>query len=100
MDKQAFQEEPPFPEGLKLAQLEVIDYEKLANGPDADEARRLFEACKHYGFFYLKLDQSEKGQQLLDLAKETFTLQKKVFDLPSEEKRPYDTGQFLGYVHL
>ncbi|GAT24535.1 1-aminocyclopropane-1-carboxylate oxidase [Aspergillus luchuensis] len=98
MDKQAFQEEPPFPEGLNLAQLEVIDYDKLVNGPDADEAGRLFEACKHYGFFYLKLDHSEKGQQLLDLVKETFTLQKKVFDLPVEEKRPYDTGQFLGYT--
>jgi hypothetical protein len=99
MDKQAFDQEPPFPDGLNVAQLEVINYDKLAHGTDQAEALRLFEACKHYGFFYLKLDGSEKGQKLLEIVKQAFALQKNVFDLPLEEKQPYDQGTFFGYIY-
>jgi len=100
MDHHAFDKEPPFPEGLKLANLEKLSLARLLDQNDKVEASRLFEACKFYGFFYLDLESCEEGKKLLDIVQQLFRLSDEVFALPIEEKNKYDNatkGSFFGY---
>lgn len=82
---------PAFPDDIKTAPLPVIDYSKLVDG-DVGECKRMFQACKDAGFFYLANHQVE-SDSMYDLAE-------KIFDLPLEEKLKYDmgaTGNYYGY---
>ncbi|TAQ85502.1 hypothetical protein B7494_g6169 [Chlorociboria aeruginascens] len=100
MDVHDFENEPPFPEGLKLAALEKISLAKLLDVNDAEEAQRLVEACKHYGFFYIRLDDCAEGVEIMDVVKKLFKLSDEVFAEPLEEKNKYDLsekGSFFGY---
>jgi len=99
MDRHAFDNEPPFPEGLKLASLEKISLARLLDEKDNEESSSLLEACKFYGFFYLDLDSCEEGKKLLEVVQKLFHLSDEVFALPLEEKNKYDNatkGSFFG----
>ena len=98
MDSDTFSKEVPFPSGLKTANLETISLGELERGATA-ESTRLLDACKHYGFFYLDLKNTETGAELLDVVAELFPVSQQVFELPQAEKQQYDLkdkGSFFG----
>ena len=102
MDSRAFSKEIPFPEGLKTANLETISLGQLEKGSEGESAR-LFKACKHYGFFYLNLENTETGAELLDVVAKLFPVSQQVFELPQDEKQRYDLkdkGSFFGYRYM
>jgi isopenicillin N synthase-like dioxygenase len=82
------------PPGTQVAELETIHLGQLAAG-DAEEAVKLFRACKKHGVFYLDLRQ----QQHLDhddtfvksgTINDVYALSEALFDLDVEEKMAYD----------
>lgn len=79
---------PPFPEGLKTIDLDTISLYKIQNG-DPAEQERLFEACKSWGFVYLDLRQSERGEAILHGVDDIARLAEKIMSLPMEEKMKY-----------
>jgi isopenicillin N synthase-like dioxygenase len=98
MDAKDFEKEEPFPEGLKIAELETLSLAKILDAENA-ETKRLFEACKAYGFFYLNLQDSDTGIELLDSAASMFRFSEGLFNLPEDEKAKYDLkgrGSFYG----
>lgn len=98
MDSHTFSKETPFPKGLKTANLETISLGQLEQGVAA-ESSRLMNACKDYGFFYLNLENSETGMELLDVVAKLFPVSQQVFELPQAEKQQYDLkdkGSFFG----
>lgn len=98
MDTTSFSKEPSFPSGLKTANLESISLNALEND-SSSEGARLFDACRQYGFFYLNLEATATGQELLEVVGKLFPLSKEVFELSQEEKQQYDLkdkGLFFG----
>lgn len=82
---------PPFPEDLPIADIYTVDYEKLKAG-DQEEARKVFEACCGYGFFYLANTHIDY-KMMFDIAEATFAL-------PEDTKMKYEmgnTGHYYGY---
>ena len=82
---------PPFPEDMPVADIYSVDYEKLKTG-DQDEAKKVFEASRGYGFFYLSNTHIDYNF-MFDLAEETF-------NLPIDTKMKYEmgnTGSYFGY---
>ncbi|KAH8884024.1 Clavaminate synthase-like protein [Thozetella sp. PMI_491] len=88
MANSAHRDLPPFPPGLPLAPIPQISSQKLLAG-DAQEGTRVLEATKTYGFFYLNLQDSPEGQQLLDHAEQLLDLSKRAFAHPVEEKKQF-----------
>lgn len=81
----------PFPDGLPIADIYSVDYDKLREG-DKEEARKVFDASRGYGFFYL-LNTHIDYNFMFDLAEETF-------NLPIDTKMEYEmgnTGSYFGY---
>lgn len=82
---------PPFPENLPVADIYSVDFDKLKAG-NKDEAAKVFEACRGYGFFYLSNTHIDY-EFMFDLAEETF-------NLPYDTKMKYEmgnTGAYFGY---
>lgn len=79
---------PPFPEDLPLAPIAIISYRKLLQG-DPDEAARVLEATKTYGFFYLDLQGIPEGETLLAESEQLHALAKDAFAAPLDEKLQY-----------
>ncbi|KAK4158170.1 hypothetical protein C8A00DRAFT_11035 [Chaetomidium leptoderma] len=79
---------PPFPDNLPLAPIAIISYQKLLNG-DHDEAGRVLEAAKTYGFFYLDLQDTAQGETLLTESEQLHALARNAFALPLHEKLQY-----------
>lgn len=79
---------PPFPSDVECADIYEVDYPKLASG-DREEARKVFDASRGYGFFYLSNTDIDY-QYMFDVAQETF-------DLPVDEKMKYEMGNQGGY---
>ena len=88
MAVESFPELPPFPMDVPTADLPQISYAKLQAG-EKIEVDRLFEACKHWGFFLLDLRDNADGSALLDLADQVVEIGKKAFELDLEEKNRY-----------
>lgn len=114
-----FADLPPFPDKVPTAPLLRLDLQKLIH-EDADESRRLWDACTKLGFFYLDIRPKQgytngtshtnghtqangdtnhasksqgtdiDGNQFLEDADRLFEVSKKVFALPLEEKIQYD----------
>ncbi|KAI0127578.1 hypothetical protein BJ170DRAFT_595439 [Xylariales sp. AK1849] len=82
---------PPFPEGLATAELETIALSHLLNGDEAEQ-RRVFEACKGRGFFYLDLHGSESGETILRGAEQIARVGEETFQLPLDTKMRYKQG--------
>lgn len=77
---------PPFPADAPVAPFAKVSLERLKS-KDAEETRRLFHACREWGFFLLDLRGSQQGDELLqsaekmhDLAGETFALDQDALD--------------------
>lgn len=70
-----------FPEDLPVADLATISLKRLDES-NQDEASKLFDACRHNGFFLLDLHDSEEGSQFLARAETMFDLAEETFDLP------------------
>lgn len=68
----------------KVADLTVINYEKLLR-TDAAEAARLLSACAEWGFFYLDFGGS-RGDNYQKTVGELFGVSKDYFAKPIEEK--------------
>jgi len=79
---------PPFPEDLPTAPIAIISSQKLLDG-DPDEGKRVLEACQTYGFFYLDLNDSTEGENLIDEAEQLLELSKEAFKPAVEEKMPF-----------
>lgn len=75
-----------------LAPLMVINYARLQAG-NPKESKRLLEACKDWGFFYLDL-QGDGPQTTLREAKKVFDTGRNFFDKPLEEKLEFWTGKY------
>ncbi len=86
MPRSSIEDLPPFPEGLNLAPIARISSRKLLDG-DRDEAVRVLEATQTYGFFYLDLQDSPRGERLLEHSEQLLAVAQRVFDQPDEEKR-------------
>ena len=85
---------PPFPDDVPTADIYSVDFDLLCNGDqgDQDEARKMLDACRGYGFIYLS-NTNIDSDFMFDLANETFLL-------PLEEKMKYEmgeTGRYFGY---
>jgi hypothetical protein len=116
-----FHDIPPFPNTVPTAPLLRISLAKLLVG-DVEEEKRVWEASKGLGFFYLDLatdaggsedghsDSSEgsggdevgkiDGVELLEQAEKLFGVGEEVFALPVEEKEKFDfkdKGSYFGY---
>lgn len=79
---------PPFPSDIKTAPLFRVSFSKLL-AKDADESKRILEACRTRGFFYLDLTGTDEGRELEQESEELFDVARTVFDLPLEEKKKY-----------
>ena len=88
---------PPFPQDVPTIDLPHISFSKVSAGDEA-EIDRLFQTCKHWGFFFLDLHESAQGANLLKLSDETLEIGRKFFELNSEEKDKYSVtkGNFEG----
>ncbi|GAP86937.1 putative clavaminate synthase-like protein [Rosellinia necatrix] len=93
---------PAFPEGFPTVSLETISLAKLlADGGDAAEEGRVFEACRGRGFFYLELAGCGPGDVVAAGADRVAAVAEDVFKLPMEEKLSYrlqaGSGSLDGY---
>ncbi|KAK5166916.1 uncharacterized protein LTR77_007645 [Saxophila tyrrhenica] len=82
---------PPFPENVPTADIFTVDFDRLREG-DPEEARKVYEASKGYGFFYLSNTHVDYDF-MFDLANQTF-------NLDPDEKMKYEmgnTGSYFGY---
>ena len=94
---------PPFPEDVLVADLPRISLSKLLEH-DAHESEELFRACKEVGFFLLDLTESNVGETVLDDAEKAFDLEERIFALSQEELEKFileSSDRFLyGYVPI
>lgn len=84
--------------GLPLASLQTIDLQKLLDN-DPDEGSKLLTAAKEEGFFYLDYRQVPGNAQFLDMLKDMYAFQERLFQLSDEDKHRYDVDK-LGYMKL
>ncbi|KAK3309422.1 2OG-Fe(II) oxygenase family oxidoreductase [Chaetomium strumarium] len=68
----------------RVANIAVVSYEKLL-AKDPAEVAKLYEACAHWGFFYLDLD-GDQTKEYLDNVGALFGAAKEYFAKPLEEK--------------
>lgn len=83
----------------KTASLAVVDYEALAT-KDADEIKKLVEACQTKGLFYLKLWDT-RASAVFENVPVLFKTGQDFFHLPSdseEKTRSLCEGMERGYV--
>ncbi|QIX01893.1 hypothetical protein AMS68_007410 [Peltaster fructicola] len=83
-------EYPPFPDDASFPtfDLETIDLKRLVQHDEAEQ-RRVFEACKTRGFFYLDLAGCESGEAILHGADNICRVAERFFALPVDEKSKY-----------
>lgn len=79
-----FNQYPPFPEDVALADVPRLSLSKLLEN-DILESERLFRACREIGFFLLDLTGSRAGESMLDYTEKVFDLGQKIFGLGQEE---------------
>ncbi|PYI03761.1 oxidoreductase [Aspergillus sclerotiicarbonarius CBS 121057] len=77
---------PPFPSDIPVAKIPILSFKDLQNNSTI-ESEKLFNACQEFGFFLLKLTDSEAGEQLLrdaenmmDLTTTTLSLDRQILD--------------------
>ena len=90
---------PPFPDDVPAAPLLRLSLKKLYD-EDQDESKRLFQASKDLGFFYLDLRGTPTGNSILRDVDDLFKVGEELFDLDVEEKQKYDfsaQGSYFGY---
>lgn len=80
----------PLPPGLKVARIRTINLSRLQTG-DRKENESLFLAAKNDGFFYL--DFRDHDPKIRDVIDSIYALAKEFYDLPLEERLPYDVDK-------
>lgn len=94
-----FAQAPPFPAETPVATLPTISLQALQNA-SSNEAKKLFEACREWGFFLLDLTGSNEGTALLHDAENMFDLTTELFALDQDtlDRYAYDAPRDLtGY---
>ncbi|PWY96615.1 Clavaminate synthase-like protein [Aspergillus sclerotioniger CBS 115572] len=79
---------PRFPSDIPTAPLLRLSLSKLQSH-DITETHRLLQACEEIGFFYLDLQDTNIGNNLLTLSDELFSTTENLFSLSLDEKRKY-----------
>lgn len=90
---------PPFPDNVHHAPIAVISSQKLLD-KDPATTKAVLEASQTYGFFYLNLDDSAAGRQLLSESEALRSLSEKAFALPLDDKMQHVLergGLMFGY---
>lgn len=93
---------PPFPSDITTAPLVSLSLAKL-EAHDAAESEAFFNSCKGLGFFYLNMEGSVLGEELVSEAEKLHKLQQEFFKRPNEEKEAYAREKidpFFGYRHV
>jgi isopenicillin N synthase-like dioxygenase len=87
---------PPFPGGIAVdaEPLATIDLGRLLV-KDADEIQKLSSACITHGFFYLDLQTSELGRNVLEGEQGVLRFMEKYFSQSHETKMLEDRQSFL-----
>ena len=78
------------PTDLPVAQLEIIHFNRLQAGDEAESAK-LFKACTGQGFFYLDLQDVEPA--VLEAIEQIYQLDEDLYNLPDEEKLRFDVDK-------
>lgn len=90
---------PPFSDNIPTAPLITLNLSALeSDSPSESDA--LFTAAKELGFFYLDLNDSSLGEDIVREAEELNKLQNEFFSLPYEVKDRYGRGvidKFFAY---
>ena len=76
---------PPFPDDITTAPLVSVSLAKLEAG-DSAESDAFYKACQGLGFFYLQMDGSPLGEEIVKEAEQLHALQKVFFERPKSEK--------------
>jgi hypothetical protein len=95
-----FSQCPEFPSTVPVADLPILLLDKLCED-DEDETKKLFDACREYGFFLLDLRSSKAGETLLHDAERMFELTTTTLNLNQSvlDKYAYNPPKdLLGYV--
>ena len=95
-----FEQFPPFPDSVSVAQLPLITYKKLL-AADPAESIALFNAFRATGFCVLDLQVYPDGKALLKEAERIFELNKGIHRLDLDEKIKYafqPPNSVFGYV--
>lgn len=79
---------PPFPDDIPTAPIASASLSKLL-AEDDTEGRKILEACRTQGFFYLDMRDSAEGQALLDESEQLLQLATQAFNPPVDEKRKF-----------
>jgi isopenicillin N synthase-like dioxygenase len=79
---------PPFPDHLPTAPMASASLSRLL-AKDATECRKVLEACRTHGFFYLDMRDASEGKTLLDESEQLLQLATQVFQRPLDEKRKF-----------
>ncbi|KAF2785847.1 oxidoreductase [Melanomma pulvis-pyrius CBS 109.77] len=90
---------PDFPSTVPMADLPVLSLSKIGEH-DGGEEKRLFDACREYGFFLLDLKASQSGDNLLRDAEHMFDLTAATLGLEESELSTYAYNpprDLLGY---
>ncbi|KAJ4194760.1 hypothetical protein NW759_016476 [Fusarium solani] len=83
---------PPFPKGLPEAPIAFISSQKLLDR-DEPTSQAVIEACQTYGFFYLDLNDSVRGRNIVDQVNQIYKLTESTFDIPLGEKDKYNVNK-------
>lgn len=78
------------PTDLPIAQLEVINFNRLQAGDEVESAK-LFKACTGQGFFYLDLQ--DVDPVVLQAIEQVYQLDEDLYNLPDEEKLRFDVDK-------
>ncbi|MCJ1248961.1 hypothetical protein MMC30_006182 [Trapelia coarctata] len=87
---------PPVPSDVPIAELKRLSYSKLLKN-DKVESKALFEACKNSGFFLLDLQDTPKGEQMLQVVEDMFGIKEEFSELQGEEKTKYALKEGSAY---
>lgn len=79
---------PPFPSNLPRAKLERVSFSKLLE-TDKDEAELLLSTCRTSGFFFLDLQGTPIGEELLQMKDAMFGLGAGLLNQKEDEKMKY-----------
>ena len=97
-----FNDYPPFPEDVVVADLPQLSLCKLLEN-NIVESEKLFRSCRESGFFLLNLTGSSVGKDMLRNAELGFELSQKLFGLEQEELGRYTLNveeSLYGYALL
>ena len=85
-----FEEVPPFPDGVPIANVATISLASLGqNGEAADTAKRVLDACQKHGFFLLDLHGDPIVETFVREIDELFRVSTEIMDLPDKVKKEY-----------